>query len=53
MSKVFAVVEVSYILKTCPYVNNLESDVFDASDSQCHLIMSVTIAVRIQRLSVH
>jgi len=47
------VVKVSYILTTCYYFDNLESDIFDAGGPQCHFITSVTIAVRIRTLSVH
>jgi len=32
-------------MTTCPY--------FDAGSAQCRLIMSVTIAVRIQKISVY
>jgi len=45
----FAVVKVSYILTKCPYFDNLEFDICDASRLQCHFVTSVTIAVRIQR----
>jgi len=37
-------VKVSYILTTCPYVDNPESDIFDAGGIQCHFITSVTNA---------
>jgi len=47
------VVKVSYILTTCPYFDNLEFDIFDAVGSQCHVITSFTMAVRIRTLSVH
>jgi len=50
--QVFAVVNVSYILTTCPYFDNLEFDIFEASDLQCHFITSVTTALRIRTLSV-
>jgi len=49
---VFAVVNVSYILTTCPYFDDLEFDNFDAGVPQWHFITSVTIAVRIRTLSV-
>jgi len=54
-AKVLAVVKVSYIyiLTTCPYFDNLEFDIFDAGGPQCHFITSITIAVRIQTVSVH
>jgi len=45
--------KVSYILIACPYVDNLEFDIFDADGPQCHFIMSSTIAVRIRMLSVY
>jgi len=45
--------KISYILTTCPYFDNLELDIFNAGGPQCHLITSVTIAVRIRTLSVH
>jgi len=47
---VFAVVKVSHILTTCPFFDNLEFDIFDAGDAQCHFITSVTNAVRIRTL---
>ena len=43
----FAVVKVSYMRTTSPYFDNLEFDIFDAGGPQCHLITSVTTAVRI------
>jgi len=46
-------IKVSYILTTCLYVDNLESDIFDAGGPQCLFTMSFTIAVRIRMLSVH
>jgi len=49
----FAVVNVSYILTTCPYFDNPEFEIFDAVGFQCHFITSVTIAMRIRTLSVH
>ena len=52
-SRLFAVVKVSCILTTCPCLNNLEFDIFDAGGPQCHFITSVTIAVRIRTLSVY
>ena len=42
-----------YILITSPYFDNFEFDIFDASSSQCHFDTSVTIAIRIQRISAH
>jgi len=45
--------KVSYILTTCPYFDNLEFDIFDASGLQCNFIKSVTTAVRIRTLAVH
>jgi len=39
--------KMSYILTICPYFDNLESNIFDAGDLQCHCISSVTIAVTI------
>jgi len=41
-------------MTTCPYIDNLEFDIFVASGphSQCHFIMTV-IAVRIRTLSVY
>jgi len=50
---VFTVVEVSYILTTCPCFDNLEFDIVDAGGPQCHFITPVTIAVRIRTLSVY
>jgi len=50
--QVFAAVKVSYILTTCPYFDNLEFDIFDASGYQRHFITSVTIAIRIRMVSV-
>jgi len=42
------------LLPTCPYFDNLEFDIFDAGGPQsATFIMSVTIAVRIQKLPVH
>ena len=41
--KVFAVVKVSYILTSCPYLDNLEFDIFDTDSSQCRFNTSVTI----------
>jgi len=41
------------LLTTCPYFDNLELDICDVAGLQCHFIMSVAIAVRIQMLSVH
>jgi len=38
---------------TCPYFDNLEFDIFDAADLQCHFITSVTVADMILTLSVH
>jgi len=35
-----------------PYFDSLEFDIFNAGGPQCHFIMSVTIAVSIQMLSV-
>jgi len=49
--QVSAVVEVSYILTTCPYFDYLDFDIFDAGGPQCPFITSVTTAIRIQRLS--
>jgi len=40
------------ILHTNPYFDNREFDVFDAGGPQCHFITTVTIAVKIQTLSV-
>jgi len=51
--QVFAAVNVSYILTTCPYFDNLEFDIFEASALQCHFITSVTIARWFRTLSVH
>jgi len=51
--EVFAVVEVLYILTTCPDFDDLEFDIFVAGGPQCHFITSVTIAVRIRTFSVH
>jgi len=45
--------KISYTLTTCPYFINLESDIFDAADFQCHFTTSVTISVRIRTRSVH
>jgi len=39
------------ILTSCPYLDNLEFDIFDAGGLQCHFVTSVTIAVRIRCLS--
>jgi len=50
---VVAVAKVSYILKTCPYFDNLEFKIFDLGGLQCHFIMFVTTAVRMRTLSVH
>jgi len=50
---VFIVAKVSYILTTCPYIDNLEFHNFDAGGPQRHIIASVTITVRIRTLSVH
>jgi len=52
-SLVFAVVKVSYILISCSCFDNLEFDIFEASDLQCHFITSVTVAYRIPELSVY
>jgi len=43
----------SSILTTCPYFDNLEFDSFGAGGLQHHFIMSVTIAVGILTLSVN
>ena len=52
-SSLYCYMKVSYILIACPYVDNLEFDIFDADGPQCHFIMSSTIAVRIRMLSVY
>jgi len=49
----FAMVEVVYILTTCPHFDNVEIDIFDAGGPQCHVITSVTNAVGILTLSVY
>jgi len=51
--EIFAVVNVSYILTSCPYFDNPEFENFDAVGFQCHFVTSVTIAMRIRTLSVH
>jgi len=51
--KVFAVANVSYILTTCPYFDNLEVDIFDEGGPHCHFITSFTMAVRIRTFSIH
>jgi len=38
---VFAVVQATYMLTTCPYCDNLKIDIFDAGGLQCHFITSV------------
>jgi len=50
-----AVVNLSYILTTCPCFDNLDFDIIDAGgpQPQCHFITSVTMVVRIRTLSVH
>jgi len=50
---VFTVGKVSYMLITCLHFDNLEFDIFNVGGFQCHIIMSVTIAVRIRTLSLH
>jgi len=50
---VFAIVNASYILTTCPYFDNPEFENFDAVGFQCHFITFITIAMRIRTLSVH
>jgi len=52
-SLVFAVVKVSYILRSCSCFDNLEFDLFEASGLQCHFITSVTVAYRIPKLPVY
>jgi len=49
----FAAVKESYMLTTCPYFDNLEFDIFDASGAQCHFIMFVANVVGIRTDSVH
>jgi len=49
----FSVVEVSYMVTTCSYCDNLELDIFDAGGLQCHFITFVTVADRIRTLSAH
>jgi len=38
-------------MTTCPYFDNLESDIFDAGGPQCLFITSVIIVIRIRTLS--
>jgi len=38
-------------MKTCPYFTKLDCDIFDAGGPQCHFITSVTIAVRIRKIT--
>jgi len=52
-NNVFAGAKTSYNLRTCPYFDNLECDIFYAGGLECCLITSVTTAVRIRTLSVH
>ena len=47
--EVFAGVKVFYILTICPYFDNLEFNIFNTGDPQCHFVTSVTIVVRIER----
>jgi len=49
----FCCSKVSYVLTTCPCFDNVELDIFDAGGPQCHIVTSVTIAVRIRTLSGH
>jgi len=49
----FRCCKVSYILTTCPYSDNLEFDSSVAGGPQCHIITSLTVAVRFRTLSGH
>jgi len=46
--KVLAAVNVSDMLTTSSYFDNLQFEIFDAGSPQCHFIMSDAIVVRIR-----
>jgi len=51
--QVAAVVKVSYILTTCPYLDNFDFDILMQVVFSANFITSVTTAVRIRTLAVH